>query len=88
MHNDIDELLKNIDVEQDFLKDYGNGMLLNNKHIEVLNRYDFDYKKYSSMESLLFDIEEYLNDNSSDSEDLEWVSSELAEINYYHNTKK
>lgn len=64
-----------------------NGLYLNNNQIAILIRYGFDYKKYNSMNSLLFDIEEYLNEQA-DCADLELVSQEIAEFSYYHDTKK
>ena len=89
MNQDINEILKEIDIEPDFLHDYGNGILLNDRHIAILDRYQFDYKKYNSLNSLLFDIDLYLNEDASDdSSDLENLANELAERNYYQNTKK
>lgn len=85
---EVDNLLKEEDYEKGMLKDYGNGILLTENYIEVLSRYNIDYKKYVSINSLMYDIEEYLNDNSSDAEDLEWVASELSERSYYQNTRK
>lgn len=85
---EVDNLLKEEDYEKGMLKDYGNGILLTKNYIEVLSRYNIDYKKYGSINSLMYDIEEYLNDNSSDAEDLEWVASELSERSYYQNTRK
>lgn len=85
---EADNLLKEEDYEKGMLKDYGNGILLTENYIEVLSRYNIDYKKYVSINSLMYDIEEYLNDNSSDAEDLEWVASELSERSYYQNTRK
>lgn len=64
-----------------------NGLYLNDNQINVLTKYGFDYTKYSSMNSLLFDIEEYLNEQV-DCDDLELVSQEIAEFSYYHDTKK
>ena len=59
------------------------------KNIEILERYGFDYKKYGSIEELIFDIEEYLNEEGdSDCGDLDWVSADLSERNYYQNTNK
>ena len=85
----VDALIKDINLEKDMLKDYGNGMLLTENYIEVLNRYDIDYKKYSSLNSLIYEIEECLNDSHGiDVDDLEWVATELSERNYYQNTKK
>lgn len=87
--HDIEKMLKDIKIETDFIKDYGNGILLNNKHIDILNRYDIDYKKFNSLNSLLFEIENILNDDyTSETDDLEWVSIDLTERNYYQNTKK
>ena len=65
----------------------GNGIQLSDSDVEVLNRYDINYQKYGSLSSLLFDIEEILNEDS-DLSDLEEVSSKLAEMNYYNNTNK
>ena len=64
-----------------------NGLYLNDNQINILTRYGFDYSKYSSMNSLLFDIEDYLNEQA-DCDDLELVSQEIAEFSYYHDTKK
>ena len=64
-----------------------NGLYLNDNQINILNRYGFDYKKYNNMNSLLFDIEDYLNEQA-DCADLELVSQEIAEFSYYHDTKK
>ena len=85
----IDELMQNINFEDNLLQKRDNCLLLSNKHIEILNRYELDYRKYNSISSLIFDIEDYLNfENSLDTEDLEWVSNDLSERNYYQNTKK
>lgn len=85
----VDDLIKDIDLEKDMLKDYGNGMLLTENYVEILNRYDIDYKKYSDLNSLIYEIEECLNDSYGiDVDDLEWLATELSERNYYQNTRK
>jgi len=85
----VDDLIKDIDLEKDMLKDYGNGMLLTENYIEILSRYDIDYKKYSDLNSLIYEIEECLNDSYGlDIDDLEWLGKELSERNYYQNTRK
>lgn len=85
----VDDLIKDIDLEKDMLKDYGNGMLLTENYVEILNRYDIDYKKYSDLNSLIYEIEEGLNDSYGiDVDDLEWLATELSERNYYQNTRK
>ena len=60
------------------------NLYLTNKEIEVLERYDINYN--TSIEELMFNLDEILNEN--DYEDLEEVSNSIAEFNYYHNTKK
>ena len=65
----------------------GNGIYLSDNQNEVLKRYDIDYKKYISLNSLIFEIEEILNEEV-DASDLEEVSSRLSELNYYNNTNK
>lgn len=70
-----------------WLKCGGNGIYLSDNQIEVLKRYNIDYNKYTSLSSLIFDIEKILNEEA-DIEDLEEVSGKLAEINYYNYTNK
>ena len=60
------------------------NLYLTNKEIEVLERYDINYN--TSIEELMFNLDEILNEN--DYEDLEEVSNSIAEFNYYHNTNK
>lgn len=84
----VDELVKNIDFEENMLKDYGNSILLSDAHIEILNRYGIDYKRFNNINLLINEIENYLNDSYMDNDDLEWLSQELAERNYYQNTRK
>lgn len=63
-----------------------NGLLLNDEQINILKKYDIDYLKYSNMSSLIYEIEEILNIEYY--EDLDNLSIELAEFNYYQNTNK
>ena len=84
---DIDSLSKDVYNDKSMIKMRGNGIYLSDNQIEVLKRYDIDYKKYISLNSLIFEIEEILN-NDVDANDLEEVSSRLSELNYYNNTNK
>ena len=61
-------------------------LYLSNNQIEILNRYDIDYKN-KTIEELMFELDEILND-TPDYDDLEKLSLELSEFNYYYNTKK
>lgn len=78
----------NIDYRKYLSVDNGKGVLINREDISILNNYGFDYKKYSSLQELIFDIDNYLNDTYEDLNDLEEVLIKLSETNYYINTKK
>ena len=84
---DLNKLINNVYDDKNMIKMRGNGIYLSDNQIEVLKRYDIDYKKYISLNSLIFEIEEILN-NDVDENDLEEVSSRLSELNYYNNTNK
>lgn len=63
-----------------------NGLLLSDEQINTLKKYDINYLKYNNMSSLIYEIEEILNIEYY--EDLDNLSIELAEFNYYQNTNK
>ena len=84
---DLNKLINNVYDDKNMIKMRGNGIYLSDNQIEVLKKYDIDYKKYISLNSLIFEIEEILNEEV-DASDLEEVSSRLSELNYYNNTKK
>ena len=84
---DTNELTKDVYNDKSMIKMRGNGIYLSDNQIEVLNRYNINYKKYNSLSSLIFEIEEILNEEV-DVDDLEDVSAKLSELNYYNNTEK
>lgn len=83
----IDKLTDDIYSDKKLLKMRGNGIYLSDSQVEVLKKYNIDYKKYTSLKSLIFEIEEILNEEV-DVDDLEEVSLKLSELNYYNNTNK
>lgn len=84
---DINKLTSDIYDDKSMIKMRGNGIYLSDNQIEVLKRYDIDYKKYSFLNSLIFEIEEILN-YETNARDLEEISLRLSELNYYNNTNK
>lgn len=70
---------------KNFYKKYGN-IYLTDKQISILNKYNIDYKKFKNLKELIYNIEYYLNNNNLD--DLELVSEELSEFQYYNYTNK
>lgn len=81
----IDEVIKET---HDSLKlnKINDNLYLTNKEIEVLEKYEIEY--HTSIDLLMFKLDEILNDSDGDLTDLEDVSNSIAEFNYYHNTNK
>ncbi len=73
-------------LHPDFLKKRENGLLLNNHQIDILERYQISWKTYTTMKSLLFAIEEILE--NEESEELEELADTLQEYSYYQETRK
>lgn len=72
-------------MEERFYKQYGN-LYLTNQQINILNKYNIHYQDFKSINELIYYLEYYLNNDSLD--DLEQVSEELSEFNYYNFTNK
>ena len=85
MEYNIDEIVNEIDFEGNMHKKINNLYLTQNQ-IDVLTRYNIEYQKCASMNELLYYIDECLDEDES--EELERVSLEIAEANYYMNTNK
>lgn len=82
---DYDSLIP--DIEKTKLKKIKNDIYLSDAWIEILERYDIDYRKYNSVSALIFDIEEILN-SGIEANELEELSRDIQEFNYYNNTNK
>ena len=83
---DIEKLTDEINFEENFIGYNQKGIVLTNKEIDVLKRNEIDYEKYTSVSELLYDIDEILN--YTDDEELEVVSENISERNYYLNINK
>ena len=84
----IDELVNNIDFHSNKFNDIGNGILLTNKEIEVLDRYNIPYKNCSSLKDIIFEVEEVIADMEIVDEELDYISETISERDYYQNTNK
>lgn len=82
---DYDSLIP--DIEKTKLKKIKNDIYLSDAWIEILERYDIDYRKYNFISALIFDIEEILN-SGVEANELEELSRDIQEFNYYNNTNK
>lgn len=74
------------EIENRFTKYQKNDIYLTGEQIDILNEYGIDYDKCNSISELIYLIESNKDDDNYD--DLDWVQSNLAEFNYYHNTNK
>lgn len=92
--NDIDTLLDDLgitlNIENTQLNMRKNGLLLSDQQINTLKNHNINYEQYQTLESLIFAIEEYINDVQGymDITDIDQVSQQLSEQNYYNNTNK
>lgn len=82
----LNDLLNNIDFESNILVKINNKLYLTNYQIEILNKYNIDYKSLGNLSSIIYVAEEILEED--DYEDLDEIIRELAERNYYENTNK
>lgn len=85
----IKEISNSIDFSSNLLNNFGNGILLTNREIEVLDKYSINYKSCANLKSLIIKIEQILNEEElDDSDDLDYISETIAERDYYQNTNK
>lgn len=82
----LNDLLNNIDFKSNRLVKINNKLYLTNYQIEILNKYNIDYKSLGNLSSIIYVAEEILEED--DYEDLDEIIKELAERNYYENTNK
>ena len=68
-----------------WVKKRENGMLLTDYQIEVLKLNGINYLNYGSIKEILFEINEILEEEEND--ELEIISKELDERNYYNEKK-
>ncbi len=79
----------NIDdlVDQKYMhKKLDNGLFLSDYQIDVLNRNGINPYECSGIDELIYLIDEILE--SDDDEELDIISKEIIEFNYYTNTNK
>ena len=83
----IENIVEKVDIDKNIPLKRKNGIVLRDSWIEILKRNGINYEEHPNLNSLIFEIEEILSDGNTD-EELEWLASELSEINYYNYTNK
>lgn len=82
--NNIDKELDSI-FKGNELEKVNDKLYLTKNQIDILNRYDIEYSN-KSIDELIFELEDILN--YEDNDELDKLSMDLSEFNYYHNTNK
>ena len=70
----------------DNLKKINDNIFLHQSDIDILDKYNIDYKNCKTMKELIFKIEMYLNTNEVI--DLDELSIKLSEFDYYNYSNK
>ena len=83
---EINEIAKK-SIYDNKLNKISDNLYLSNRQIEILKRYEIDYKKFNDIKSLMYEVETALEE-VYDADDLQALSIDLSEVNYYHNTNK
>ena len=86
----MDDYIKNVADNLDLSNKYinVNNMQLRKDEIEVLDRYDIDYKNCNSLKEILCLIEDAFQNSYDEMNDLEEVSISISERDYYVNSNK
>ena len=84
---DIDRLVGEIDFEANKFNNII-GLMLTNREVEVLDRYNINYKSCTTLKEIIFQIEDLIQDMDIVEEDLDYISGTISERDYYQNTNK
>ena len=84
---DIDSLVGQMDFESGKFNNI-NGLMLTNREVEVLDRYNINYKSCTTLKEIIFQIEDLIQDMDIVEEDLDYISGTISERDYYQNTNK
>lgn len=85
---EIDEYIDKT-IKENIMKKV-NNLYLSTRQIGILEKYNISYTNVLDIKELIFKVEDYINENYIYGElsDLEDLSRELSEFNYYYNTNK
>ena len=75
---DIDRLVGEIDFEANKFNNI-NGLMLTNREVEVLDRYNINYKSCTTLKEIIFQIEDLIQDMDIVEEDLDYISGTISE---------
>ena len=73
---DIDSLVGQMDFESNKFNNI-NGLMLTNREVEVLDRYNINYKNCTTLKEIIFQIEDLIQDMDIVEEDLDYISGTI-----------
>ena len=66
-----------------------NNILIKDSEIRILKKYDINVNNYASIEEILFQIDQIIDDlESEEYDELDYLASNLMERKYYGETHK
>ncbi|MBQ6539388.1 MAG: hypothetical protein IJL76_03840 [Bacilli bacterium] len=86
MDDYIKEVSDNLDLTDKFVNI--NDFLLKKEEIEVLDKYDIDYKSCNSLKDVIYLIDEIFQNSYDEMTDLEEVAISIGDRDYYVNSNK
>ena len=84
-NDEIEELGDLKDIDRNFLKVRNNGLLLTDNQVSCLQRHNIDPSKCQSATELLYMID---NTDADEDDELSYLADQIAENNYYQNTRE
>ncbi len=78
--------MEEIDFEKKFLKERNHGIWLSDEEVSILDRYEIPYQNCFQLTEILYYIDRILEEEEI--EELENISIQISERNYYQNTNK
>ena len=85
MEYTVDEIINEINFSDYEYQILGNGLMLTNWEIKVLDQYQIPYQNCHNLKELLFEIEKVISSIDM-CDDLDNVSMSISERDYYQNT--
>ncbi len=86
MDDYIKEVSNNLDLSDKYVSI--NNFMLKKTEMEVLDRYEIDYKNCNSLKDVIYLIDEVFQNSYDDMVDLEEVSISISDRDYYVNSNK
>ena len=87
MNEEINNILKSIDFDNNKLIKINKNLMLTNNQISTLKKYNIDYENSNSIRDLMIKIEDIL-DYEEEIEELAILLDNLSERQYYEETNK